>query len=176
MDNFESDDVAEDRPYRLAALELADLFDDGDIVPKEWLWARAGIEESDYERLARDLTPDALVERIKADQQRDAFAYLAFVDGLRRELLVIHQIALDNVRGKGYRRVKPHEQTGLAMDHFRTEVSSASRKCRDVLVNVRVTLLDDEERRRNLEAQGKLSQLAAMGRRVLGSRPGVSYE
>src|SRR5690554_5230956 len=94
------------RPLRggghLMAFRIADAiesffredFQDGDLVSWDWLTYHLHI------------TPKA--------QAENQFLMLERVDDFRNELLKEHLIALQNVRGKGYRIVPPAEQAEYA--------------------------------------------------------------
>ena len=87
------------------------------------------------------------------------------VEQFKRALLIDHRIALENVRGEGYRVVPPSDQARFAvvtaMNGIRREISKSGM----VLKHTRTELLNDDERRRHLDAETKMKALSSMAGR-----------
>lgn len=128
----------------------------GDLVGHDWLEARFGIPSVGESKLLTQ-------EQFKARQ----FEWLASVEAFKEELLKEHQVCLQSVRGRGYRWVPPHEQTGVAMDELGRNVRKVFRGAGQKLRHLRITELTDEQRRTSLDAVAKLSALQGMARKEL---------
>lgn len=151
-----SSDVTVLPTWRQAAEDFLQEFKYGDLVPLDWLEARfdiPGLDES---------------EALTADQFRDRqFAWLASIEAFKDYLLRNHQVMLESVRGKGYRWVPPHEQTGVAMREFQQGARKLFRVAGSRLQNLRHMELTDEQRKSSTDAAAKLTTLRGMTRRAL---------
>ena len=78
-----------------------------------------------------------------------------------------HQVCLQSGRGRGYRWVPPHEQTGVAMEELGRNVRKVFRSTGQKLRNLRVTELTDDQRRDNLDQVAKFSALRGMATKTL---------
>lgn len=150
--------------------ELADTvmmtFSDGDIIDHQWLRAALGLAEPDFKGVDQ-IEESRRASYIRETLNRDQFDYLDAVESLRETLLANHQVAIQNVRGKGYRIVPPGEQTPMAMETLRKNVSRDIRRCNDILTNIRVNLLSDSERRENTDASAKVAFFANLSKKRL---------
>ncbi|WP_232235622.1 hypothetical protein [Pseudomonas luteola] len=107
-------------------------------------------------------------QRLTAEQFRERqFEWLANIEAFKFILLKEHQVCLQSIRGKGYRWVPPHEQTGVVVDEFHREAKKLFRKTGNGLRNLRLTELTDDQRRKNLDAVVKLTAFAGMTDRKL---------
>src|SRR3546814_405686 len=128
----------------------------GDLVPLDWLEQRFGMPG-----LAES-------QRLTADQFRERqFTWLGNLEAFKAELLKEHQVLLESVRGKGYRWIPPHEQTGVAVRDFERDARRVFRTTGQKLRNLRHTELTDDQRRANSDATAKLSALAGMTRKAM---------
>lgn len=124
-------------------------FGDGDLITHEWLaWSLAIPEPSSIEELR--------------DQQ---FVLLERVDAFRQTLLVNHKVALQTVRGKGYRVVPPSEQARFAAEEAARHIKKGLRRGDQLLSHTRLDELSDDERRRHLDAETRMASLSGMMRR-----------
>lgn len=137
--------------HKQAVEDFLAQFKYGDLVGHDWLEARFGMLSMSE---SRSLT----VEQFR-DRQ---FEWLANVEAFKTELLRDHQVYLQSVRGRGYRWVPPHEQTGVAMDELGRNVRKVFRSTGQKLRNLRITELTDEQRRDNLDQVAKFSALRGM--------------
>lgn len=142
--------------HKQAVEDFLKEFKYGDLVGHDWLEARFGMPSMGDSKL---LTQD----QFKARQ----FEWLASVEAFKEELLKEHQVCLQSVRGRGYRWVPPHEQTGVAMDELGRNVRKVFRGAGQKLRNLRITELTDEQRKISLDAVAKLSALQGMTRKEL---------
>ncbi len=142
--------------HKQAVEDFLKEFKYGDLVGHDWLEARFGMPSMGDSKL---LTQD----QFKARQ----FEWLASVEAFKEELLKYHQVCLQSVRGRGYRWVPPHEQTGVAMDELGRNVRKVFRGAGQKLRHLRITELTDEQRKISLDAIAKLSALQGMTRKEL---------
>ncbi|MCV3851631.1 hypothetical protein [Pseudomonas aeruginosa] len=142
--------------HKQAVEDFLKEFKYGDLVGHDWLEARFGMPSmSDSKALT--------VEQFR-DRQ---FEWLANVEAFKAELLRDHQVCLQSVRGREYRWVPPHEQTGVAMDELGRNVRKVFRSTGQKLRHLRITELTDEQRRENLDQLAKFSALRGMTRKAL---------
>lgn len=142
--------------HKQAVEDFLKEFKYGDLVGHDWLEARFGIPSMGDSKL---LTQD----QFKARQ----FEWLASVEAFKEELLKEHQVCLQSVRGRGYRWVPPHEQTGVAMDELGRNVRKVFRGAGQKLRHLRIKELTDEQRKASLDSVAKLSVLQGMTRKEL---------
>lgn len=142
--------------WRQAVQDFLSEFKYGDLVPHDWLEDHFGmLTIEDSERLT--------AAAFKARQ----FAWLASIEGFKAELLTVHQVCLESVRGEGFRWVPPGEQTGVATRDFERDARKTFRAVGQRLKNVRLSELSDAQRGENADAIAKVSQLRGMTRRAL---------
>ena len=127
--------------------EAVDLFmdedySDGDLVSHDWLRMVLDINDA-----AVKANPFVLVERM---------------EGFRSVLLEGHQIALQNVRGRGYRVVPPHEQAHYAATEVARHMKKGLDKADSLLTNTRQGELTTDERKRHTDTQVRVAALAGM--------------
>lgn len=142
--------------YKQAVEDFLAQFKYGDLAGHDWLEARFGMPSMSE---SRSLT----VEQFR-DRQ---FEWLANVEAFKAELLRDHQVCLQSVRGRGYRWVPPHEQTGVAMEELGRNVRKVFRSTGQKLRHLRLTELTDEQRRDNLNQVAKFSALRGMTAKAL---------
>ena len=121
----------------------------GKTFTHEWLYEAFGIEMPAPE------TPLKTAERAKMQ-------YLSAFDAMREHLLTEHQIALDNIRGVGYRVVAPEEQTAWAEQDGLVDMRMSMRKMMLRMSNVDLAKLDADHRRQNADALARASMLSGM--------------
>ena len=117
-------------------------FEAGDLVSHDWL------------RWALDVNEHALRE--------NEFLLLERMDALKTALLYEHQIALQNVRGRGYRLVPPAEQAQYAAEEVSRYMSKGLKKASSLLTHTRLNALDSDERRRHTDTEVRVAALAGM--------------
>lgn len=142
--------------WRQAVQDFIAEFAYGDIVGHDWLEVRFGMPG-----LAED-------QQLTADKFRERqFEWLANVEAFKVELLRDHQICLQSIRGKGYRWVPPNEQTELAVSDFQRGAKKMFSSVGQKLRHLRTAELSDGERKANVDAAAKISQLQGMTRKAL---------
>lgn len=142
--------------HRQAVEDFLLEFGYGDLVSHQWLESRFGMPTlSD----SKALTSDQFRER--------QFEWLANVEAFKSDLLKEHQVCLQSVRGKGYRWVPPHEQTGVAVDEFDRGIKKVFRGTGQKLRNLRVMELTDEQRKANVDTLARFSSLQGMAQKAL---------
>lgn len=142
--------------WRQAVLDAMEEFKYGDLITHEWMERHFGMLNVN----------DGF--RLTSEQFRDRqFEWLANVEQFKSELLKEHQICLQSVRGKGYRWVPPHEQTGVAVDEFQRDARRVFRATGQKLRNLRLSELSDDQRRANMDALAKFSALKGMAQKAL---------
>lgn len=135
-----------DPVWKQAALDAAETFGYGEIIPLDWL----------DEHL--QLAPSA--GRLSAeDHAKLSFLRLQRVTRFTDAMLCEHQRYLRNVRGVGYLVVRPENQTAVAMAAMRREISGALVSTMRALVHVNERLLTLEDARLNADAKAKVAYL-----------------
>lgn len=119
---------------------LEDAFADGDLISHEWLRSNLGITKS----------------LINADP----FILLSRVEELKSVLLKDHGIALQNVRGQGYRIVPPAEQAEYAAKEASRYIQKGLLRAKDLLENTRTAALDSAERKRHTDTSLRMAALS----------------
>lgn len=126
----------------------------GEVVPHNWFYQQFGI-------IKPEECPDFYSSK---DAQ---LMYMTHIEGLKRELLEEHQIAIKAVPGKGYEVVPPQAQTAWAEEALKTDLQKALRTSKARLVNIRLDELTDDEKKSNLDAQARLSFFRKQARKAL---------
>lgn len=130
----------------------------GDIVSHDQLDEWLGIDEStvtDFE-----------------SAQRLQFIRLSRIEAFKGELLLDHQIYVENVRGEGYRVVPPKDQSSAAEEFTRRTIAQAISKGISVAKNVNGNELTDAQRKENADAIARLANLRLMTRKAFRALPG----
>ena len=122
---------------------------DGDLLSNEWI------------RYALDIPVARDVESATANQ----WLLLSRMDSFREYLLTDRKIALQNVWGKGYRIVPPHEQAEHAAQEAMSLVRRGLQKGEKIMTNIRDSALTDAERKRHTDAHIRLTGISDMMRR-----------
>lgn len=145
-----ADELRQHPIWKHAANIAAENFDYGDMITFDWLHQSFEIEKpekGDFKTF-----------------QTYQFEMLSAIDGFRQTLLDNHQMATENIRGKGYRIVKPKEQTQYAEDKFNHDLKNNIRKAFNLLRNVAIDMLEENEKKRNADAIGRLAAVRAFSR------------
>lgn len=121
---------------------MAEGFNDGDLVSHDWL------------RMVLDIN-DAAVKN-------NPFVLVERMEGFKGALLAGHQIALQNVRGRGYRVIPPHEQAFYAATEVARYMKKGLDKADALLVNTRQGELTTDERKRHTDTQVRVAALSGM--------------
>jgi hypothetical protein len=127
---------------------------DGDILSHEWL------------KFALQITAPKTI----GDAYETQWTLLSRMDAFREHLLTERRVALQNVRGDGYRIVPPSEQARyaaeLAMRHIHKGLTQGAR----LMEHTRIDALTDSQRQRHIDAETKL---AGVGHMMLRQRRDV---
>ena len=137
--------------WKQAVQDAVGRFSYGDLIPMDWLMDAFGVEPASE-------SMDALT------YQKNQFRFLAALEAFKSALLDDHKMALQNVRGSGYRIVQPGEQTAWAEEEGIEEIRRGIRRMAGRLSNVKRAALTDAEQRENLDAIARLSMLKGMVR------------
>lgn len=113
-------------------------FKDGDIVSHDWFCYTLDVKETGN------------------------FLWLERFKSLESALLKDHKIALQNVRGVGYRIVPPNEQAFFAAEEAAKYIQKGMVKSENLLSNTRINSLTTEERRRHVNTQVRMAALSDM--------------
>lgn len=127
----------------------ADGFQDGDLVSHEWL------------KYALDLPEPTSLD----DAKRCQFLALSRVEDFKERLLSERKIALQNVRGEGYRVVPPREQAALAAETVGHYLNKGLSQGRRLVSNTRVSVLTAGERRQHDDTAAKMDNFRQMVKR-----------
>jgi len=136
--------------WKNAAVIAASQFSYGDLITFDWM----------HEHFKIIKPTEGNFDTFQAYQ----FEMLACIDGFRAEMLEEYKVALENVRGRGYRLVFPKEQTGYAETQFHKDLKRNIRKAVSLLHNIAVEALDAQDRQKNLDALGRIGSLKAMAK------------
>jgi hypothetical protein len=142
--------------WRQAVQDFIKEFQYGDLVSHDWLAEHFGMPSIDEEE---SLTAQEFRER--------QFEWLSNIESFKSELLRDHSVLLQSVRGQGLRWVPPHEQTRLAEDGFQRDANRAFRGAAHKLKHIRLSELNDDQRRENVDAVTKLASMRSMHRKAL---------
>ena|SRR5690554_1515772 len=122
---------------------------DGDMLSHDWLAYALQLEKP------RNLD----------EVQEKQWEALSRIDAFRNYLLMERSVALQNVRGAGYRIVPPSEQAQYAAEQAMRHIAKGLEKGTKLLAHTRVAELSDEGRRKHTDAEVKLSGIGSMMRR-----------
>lgn len=128
-----------------------DKFADGDMITHDWLHAFLLIREP------KNVTTETMQEYQFLKMRR----YEEFRDYLLRE----RQIALESIRGEGFRIVPPHEQASYAVEKGMRLVSKGFNTSAVLLQNTRMNKLTRQEATRHTDAQVRLDGLQQLVKR-----------
>lgn len=121
---------------------FAEGFKDGDLISHDWLRMTLAIN-------------DAAVAA-------NAFVIVERLEAFKTVLLDGHQIALQNVRGRGYRVIPPHEQARYAAEEAAKYMAKGLKKADSLLTNTRHAALTEDEKKRHTDTQVRISALGGM--------------
>lgn len=140
-----------------AAVEAAVAgFKHGDLIPDAWLFEQFDLEPPTATTLAKD-----------ADRTR--LQFLAMFERFAWTMLTEHSMAVERVRGKGYRIMLPNEQTDTFMGSFVDDMDRAFRRTKVGLQYVDRTQLTSEQCKRNDEAQARVRTIELFAGKSLPS-------
>lgn len=117
-------------------------FQDGDLISHDWL------------RWALEINEQVMRE--------NDFALLERMEQFKAALLYHHKIALQNVRGEGYRIVPPAEQARYAAQEASRYIGKGMRKASDLLTHTHRDALDKDEMRRHVDTEVRIAGLQQM--------------
>lgn len=131
-------------------------------------WSVEEAVKAYFERQYKDgdlVSHDWLLYVLKLRQPRtreDGLLLLDRMDAFRKALLEDHCIALENVRGKGYRVVPPAEQAEYAARTAAAHISKGLRKSGQLLEHTRVDELSERERQRHTDTEVRMAGLRSL--------------
>lgn len=124
------------------SLYLNEGYSDGDLISHDWL------------KMALEINDAALRE--------NEFVLLERMESFKSTLLNNYQIALQSVRGRGYRVVPPSEQARYAAQEAARYIGKGLKKADGLLNNTRLDALDTDERKRHTDTQVRIAALSGM--------------
>lgn len=130
-------------PQDAVDLFTRDGFDDGDLLSHEWI------------RFALDYKP----------REHNDFVLLERMEAFRHVMLTEHQVALQNVRGEGYRVVPPSQQAEFAAREASRYMQKGFRKADALLTHTRRDQLTDDEARRHTDTEVRMASLRGIMRK-----------
>lgn len=89
---------------------------------------------------------------------------MAGVEAVKYELLTKHKMKLRAVNGVGYEIIKPEVQHDHAMKNLRHKVHRAVDECLSTIRHTRVDWLDEETKRRRIDANAKVIAVYSLSR------------
>jgi hypothetical protein len=138
--------------WRNAVEVAAREFVPGDVISMDWLHTHFKISRP--------------IHGSFEDYQKYQFSFLEAIDGFKNELLESHQTAIANIRGEGYRVLQPKEQTEFAETSFKKGLKKCAIKSVAILTHTKYDALDDNERKANADAKGRIAAIFAMSKRT----------
>lgn len=153
-------------PWRQAVENFrAAGFTYGDFVSLVWLYENLGIQ------MPRDGTPHAEAKRLE-------LRFLGQFSTFRRQILEEMQMDLEagakGEDGRGYLVISPQDQTRLAMQDGRRDITRSLRRMHRRVANVNTSNLTADQRRENADAMARIASLAAIARRRIRNNLGHS--
>lgn len=121
-------------------------YKDGDLVSHDWMKFALLIPSPSQDLSATDVQ----------------FMVLTRVEALKQYLLNERKIAMESIRGRGYRVVPPEEQASFAVDEGLRFIRKGLGRANSILTNTRVEQLTNEEAARHTDMQIKMAGLAQM--------------
>ncbi len=97
-----------------------------------------------------------------ADKTEYDLQLLSFVSEIRKTLLTDHQMLLATNFDGSFRVIEPREQTAFAIENGAKSIAREMRRMAEGVQYVNISLLNADERRKNSDAQAKISMLAGM--------------
>lgn len=137
---------AAEQAYRKFVLEGKTY---GSLLTHGWLYDALGVQDPKTVNGGYDAI------------QKATFTFASAQAAFSKLLLISHQMALDNVRGNGWRVVMPNEQAKWAMSEGMDEVQSALSKMSSRIKHTNTALLDRAQR----QDYAKVQDHAAMVKR-----------
>jgi len=101
--------------------------------------------------------PTTIAEKSEYDLQ-----LLSFISEIRKTLLTDHQMLLATNYDGSFRIIEPREQTAFAIECGAKSIAREMRRMSEGVQYVNTSLLNQDERRKNADAQAKISMLAGM--------------
>lgn len=98
--------------------------------------------------------------------EKDSFdlKLMSCIINIKEQLLTHHHMLLVSNRDGSYRVISPKEQTGYAVANGTKAIAKEMQRMAMSVQFVNTTLLDTDDRKRNADAQAKISMLAGMAR------------
>lgn len=127
----------------------ADSREDGDMLTHEWI------------KWALDVPEPQTLDEAESAQ----WLLLQRLDAFRDWLLYDRKIALQNIRGAGYRIVPPSEQAQVAAEQAMKLIKKGLDHGDKLMTNTRTDQLTSEERKRHTDAHLRLCGIKDMVRR-----------
>ncbi len=120
----------------------------GSILHKQTIADSCGLKE-----------PTTISEKTEFD-----LSMLGFVSEIRKALLTEHNMLLATNYDGSFRVIEPREQTAFAIECGVKSIAREMRRMADGVKFININMLDQDERRKNMDAQAKISMLAGMHR------------
>ncbi|MDP2235013.1 MAG: hypothetical protein Q8J88_01145 [Bacteroidales bacterium] len=134
---------------------LVENFQPDELITHEYIKSKFLIVAPEYEEF------ESVTEFIEAINLQQ-FEYMSLIEKLRLDVLDRHKLYMSNIRGFGYKFLKPSEQTTYAREKAIDAVKKELNRGLLILKNIRHDSLTMEERKRNSDEMAKLGQLKQM--------------
>jgi hypothetical protein len=122
---------------------------DGDMLSHDWI------------KYALDIPAAKTIDQATEQQ----WVLLTRLDAFRDYLLVERKVALQNIRGEGYRIVPPSEQAQVAAEQAMKMIKKGLDHGDRLMTHTRVNMLSNDEQKRHTDAHLRLCGIKDMVRR-----------
>lgn len=130
------------------AKDAHEQFEYGDMITFSWI----------YDAFNMHPPKSGTMEEIKEYH----FKFLSAVERFKETLLIDHHKMLVNVRGDGYRVLKPEEQTAYVSAKWRQRIVKECTKSMKQLMHIKTDELTEEMIEENINAQIRISTIGKM--------------
>jgi hypothetical protein len=152
--------MKEDLGWKWAVIAALQEFKDGEVIGRSWLEDNFGMEKPDT--------------GTRKDFEKFDLEFLGEMAKFKWCLLSSEGIALETVRGVGYRLVHPKEQADFAMSQFKKTIQKATADASNTLKFTRIGLLSQAEKQEREEALSKIKHFSRSTRKII--TPSIEYE
>lgn len=126
----------------------------GDLITHEWLDYELKIPVVNWDNIEQQNE-----DELKKELKRIEFIRLRRIELFKYELLVTQQIAVESIKGEGYRLVHPNDQAMFALQESMRQIQNAIKKGHMTLKFARLEEMEQENRQRHIDSDVKMAAL-----------------